>query len=133
MTARDALDVPCRSARGPCSGRSCFDLDAVHGSRRSRGEECDDKTYRARLDTDGHGDCVGYQGVDCFAASQRFGSSVSAPDSGSADLIVQFKPEGMICEVYGPAGRVAAGALRCWSQPARDAGNRRVTERKVFR
>jgi Mycobacterium membrane protein len=36
-----------------------------------------------------------------------FGSYVSAPDSGAADLIVQFKPEGMICEVYGPAGRVA--------------------------
>jgi hypothetical protein len=49
-----------------------------------------------------------------------FGSYVSAPDSGTADLIVQFKPEGMICEV-------------CWSQPARDAGDRRVTERKVFR
>jgi hypothetical protein len=60
---------------------------------------------------------------------EDFGSYVSAPDSGTADLIVQF----MICEVYGPAGRVAAGALRCWSQPARDAGDRRVTERKVFR
>jgi len=62
-----------------------------------------------------------------------FGSYVSVPDSGTADLIVQFKPEGMICEVYGPAGRVAAGALRCWSEPAKDAGDMRVTERKVFR
>ena len=74
--------------------------------------------------------------VGAFAVSRLrgiFGSYVSAPDSGTADLIVQFKPEGMICEVYGPAGRVAAGALRCWSQPARDADDRRVTERKVFR
>ena len=62
-----------------------------------------------------------------------FGSHWSVPDSDTADLIVQFKPKGAICEVYGPAGRVAAGALRCWSQLARDAGDRRVTERKVFR
>jgi hypothetical protein len=57
----------------------------------------------------------------------------SVPAFGSADLIVQFKPNGVICEVYGPAGRVAAGAFRCWSQLARDAGDRRVTERKMFR
>jgi hypothetical protein len=62
-----------------------------------------------------------------------FGSYVSVPDSGTADLIIQFEPTRMICEVYGPVGRVAAGALRCWSQPARDAGDMRVTERKVFR
>ena len=58
-----------------------------------------------------------------------FGSYVSVPDSGTADLIIQFEPKRVICEVYGPAGRVAAGALRCWSQPTRDAGDRRVTDR----
>jgi MmpS family membrane protein len=57
------------------------------------------------------------------------GSYVSVPDSGIAVLIIQFEPQRVICEVYGPAGRVAAGALRCWSQPARDAGDRRVTDR----
>ena len=51
-----------------------------------------------------------------------FGSYVSVPDSGTADLIIQFEPKHVICEVFGPAGRVAAGALRCWSQPASDAG-----------
>ena len=58
-----------------------------------------------------------------------FGSYVSVPDSGTADLIIQFEPQRVICEVYGPAGRVAAGALRCWSQPARNSGDRRVTDR----
>jgi Mycobacterium membrane protein len=58
-----------------------------------------------------------------------FGSYVSVPDSGTADLIIQFEPKRVICEVYGPAGRVAAGALRRWSQPARGAGDRRVSER----
>ena len=64
-----------------------------------------------------------------------FGSYVSFPDSGTADLIIQFEPTRVICEVYGPVGRVAAGALRCWSQLTRDAGNRRVSDqwRKVFR
>jgi Mycobacterium membrane protein len=58
-----------------------------------------------------------------------FGSCVSVPDSGTADLIIRFEPKRVICEVYGPAGRVAAGALRCWSGPARDVGDRRVTDR----
>ena len=58
-----------------------------------------------------------------------FGSYVSVSDSGAADLIICFEPKRVICEVYGPAGRVAAGALRCWSQPARDAGDRRVDDR----
>ena len=62
-----------------------------------------------------------------------FGSYVPVPDSGTADLIIQFEPTRVICEVYGPAGRVAAGALRCWSYLTRDAGDRPVTERKVFR
>jgi hypothetical protein len=62
-----------------------------------------------------------------------FGPHWSVPAFGPADLIVQFKPNGLICEVYGPAGRVTAGALRCWSQLARDASDRRATERKVFR
>jgi hypothetical protein len=38
-----------------------------------------------------------------------FGSYVSVPDSGTADLIIQFEPKRVICEVYGPAGRVAPG------------------------
>jgi hypothetical protein len=70
--------------------------------------------------------------VGAFAVSRLrgvFGSYVSVPDSGTADLIIQFEPKRVICEVYGPAGRVAAGALRCWSQPTRDAGDRRVTDR----
>ena len=58
-----------------------------------------------------------------------FGSYVSAPDSGTADLTIQFKPKRVICEVYGPVGKVAAGALWCGSEPARDAGDRRVTDR----
>jgi Mycobacterium membrane protein len=58
-----------------------------------------------------------------------FGSYVSVPESGTADLIIQFEPKRVICEVYGPAGRVAAGALRYWSQPTRDVGDRRVTDR----
>lgn len=57
------------------------------------------------------------------------GSYVSVPDSGTADLIIQFEPKRVICEVYGPAGRVAAGALWCWSRPARGVGDRRVTDR----
>ena len=36
-----------------------------------------------------------------------FGSYVPVPDSGTADLIIQFEPTRVICEVYGPAGRVA--------------------------
>lgn len=47
-----------------------------------------------------------------------FGSYMSFPDSGTADLIVQFEPKHVICEVYSSVGRVAAGALRCWSAPA---------------
>jgi len=39
-----------------------------------------------------------------------FGLYVSVPDSGTADLIIQFEPKRVICEVYGPVGRVAAGA-----------------------
>jgi hypothetical protein len=41
----------------------------------------------------------------------------------------QFKPKRVICEVYGPRPRLAAGALRCWSGPATDAGDRPVTDR----
>ena len=70
--------------------------------------------------------------VGAFAVSRVrgvFGSYVSVPDSSTADLIIQFEPKRVICEVYGPAGRVAAKALRCWSEPARDAGDRRVTDR----
>lgn len=55
--------------------------------------------------------------VGAFAVSRLhrvFGLYVSVPDSGTADLIIQFEPKRVICEVYGPAGRVAAGALRCW-------------------
>jgi hypothetical protein len=70
--------------------------------------------------------------VGAFTVSRLrgvLGSYVSVPDSGTADLIIQFEPKRVICEVYGPAGRVAAGALRCWSRPARDVGDRRVTDR----
>ena len=70
--------------------------------------------------------------VGAFTVSRLrgvFGSYVRFPESGTADLIIQFEPKHLICEVYGPAGRVAAGALRCWSQPTRDAGDRRVTDR----
>jgi hypothetical protein len=69
--------------------------------------------------------------VGAFTVSRLrgvFGSYVSVPDSGTADLIIQFKPEGLICQVYGPVGRVAAGALRCWSHLTRGAGDRPVTE-----
>jgi hypothetical protein len=76
--------------------------------------------------------------VGAFSVSRLrgvFGSYVWVPAFGTADLIVQFKPEGMICEVYGPAGRVAAGALRCWSSqrgmPA--TGVLLIGWRKVFR
>jgi hypothetical protein len=62
-----------------------------------------------------------------------FGPHWPVPAFGIADLIVQFKRDGVICEVYGPAGRVAAGVLRCWSQIARNASDRRATERKVVR
>ena len=58
-----------------------------------------------------------------------FGSYACVADSGNADLIIRFQPKRVICEVYRPAGRVAAGALRRWSDPARDAGDRRVTDR----
>ena len=58
-----------------------------------------------------------------------FGSYVSVPDSGTADLIIRFEPQRVICEGVGPAGRVAAGALRRRSEPSRDAGDRRVTDR----
>jgi hypothetical protein len=55
--------------------------------------------------------------VGAFTVSRLrgvFGSYVSVSDSGTADLIIQFKPEGLVCEIYGPVGRVAAGTLRCW-------------------
>jgi hypothetical protein len=55
-------------------------------------------------------------------------SCVFVRDRGSADLIIQFEPKPVICEIYGPAGRVAAGALRCWSKPAIDAGELLVTD-----
>ena len=58
-----------------------------------------------------------------------FGSYVSVPDFGNADLIIQFEPKRVVCEVYGPVGKVAAGALRRWSQPARGASDWRVTDR----
>jgi len=70
--------------------------------------------------------------VGAFAVARLrrvFGSYVSVPDSGTADLIIQFEPKRMICEVYGPTGRVAAGVLRCFSQPARYAGDRGATDR----
>jgi hypothetical protein len=70
--------------------------------------------------------------VGAFTVSRLrrvFGSYVSVPDSGTADLIIQFEPKHVICEVYGAAGRLAAGALRCGSHPARDAGDRRFTDR----
>jgi MmpS family membrane protein len=63
--------------------------------------------------------------VGAFSVSRLrrvFGSYWSVPACGTADLIVQFKPDGVICEVHGPAGRVAAGALRRWSQLESDAG-----------
>ena len=53
----------------------------------------------------------------------------SVPAFGAADLIVQFKPDGLICEVYGPVGRVAAGALRLLVTANKGAGDRRVTDR----
>jgi hypothetical protein len=59
--------------------------------------------------------------VGAFAASRLrggFGSYVSVPDSGTADLIIWFEPKRVICEVYGPAGRLTARALRRWSRPA---------------
>jgi hypothetical protein len=68
--------------------------------------------------------------VGAFTVSRLrgfFGSYVSVPDSGIADLTIQFEPKRVSCEVYGPTGRVAAGALRCWSRPARGVGDRRVT------
>jgi hypothetical protein len=68
-----------------------------------------------------------------FRFQGGFGSHLSVPDSGTPDLIVQFKAKGAICEVYGPAGRAAAGVLRCWSQLARDVSDRRASKRKVFR
>ena len=74
--------------------------------------------------------------VGAFTVSRLrgvFGSYVSVPDSGTAHLIMQFEPKRVVCEVYGPAGRVAAGALRCWSHLTRSAGDGPVTERKVFR
>ena len=70
--------------------------------------------------------------VGAFAVSRLrgvFGSYMSVRDSCTADLIIQFEPKRTICEVYGPPGGAAAGALRCWSQPARDAGDRHVTDR----
>ena len=53
-----------------------------------------------------------------------FGPHWSVPAFGTADLIVQFKPKGMICEVYGPVGRVVGAAF--WSHRASDAGDRRA-------
>jgi uroporphyrinogen-III synthase len=70
--------------------------------------------------------------VGSFTASRLrgvFGSSVSVPDCGTADLIIQFEPKHVICEIYGPVGRLAAKALRCWSEPVKDTGERRVTDR----
>jgi hypothetical protein len=59
-----------------------------------------------------------------------FGVGVTVPNRGTADLIIEFKPNRVVCEVYGPAGRAAAAAVRRWRQPARDTGDRRVTHRK---
>jgi hypothetical protein len=75
--------------------------------------------------------------VGAFTVSRlrgAFGSYVSVPDSGTADVIIQFGPKRVICEVYGPAGAMADGALRRWSQPARDAGGGEllIGWRKVF-
>jgi MmpS family membrane protein len=58
-----------------------------------------------------------------------FGSYVSVPDSGTADLIIQFEPKRLICEVYGQVGSLAARVLRSCSEPAKDAGDCRVTGR----
>jgi Mycobacterium membrane protein len=52
-----------------------------------------------------------------------FGSFVSVSHSGTADLIIEFRPRRVICEVYGPAGRVAAGALRCWVRASERCGD----------
>jgi hypothetical protein len=74
--------------------------------------------------------------VGAFAVSQLRGVSrsyMSVLDFGTADLIIRFEPKRVICEIYGAAGRAPARALRCWSQPTRDARDRRVTHRKVFR
>lgn len=30
---------------------------------------------------------------------------MSVSDSGTADLIIQFEPKHVICEIYGPGGR----------------------------
>jgi hypothetical protein len=57
-----------------------------------------------------------------------FGWWVCVSGSGSADLIVRFEPARVICEVYGPVGRVAGAALRCWAQPAGGVGDRCVTD-----
>jgi Mycobacterium membrane protein len=57
------------------------------------------------------------------------GSHVSVPDSGTADLVIQFELNHVICEIYGPVGRPAAGVFRCCSEPAKDAGDCLVTGR----
>jgi hypothetical protein len=51
-----------------------------------------------------------------------FGLGMSVPNRGTADLIIEFKPKRVVCEVYGPAGRAAAAlgtaSKRC-RRPAR--------------
>jgi hypothetical protein len=84
VTARDTLRVPCRPARGPCSGRNRFVFDAVHSIRWARGNECDDQSYRTRLGTDGRGSCWG---VTVSRLRAVFGLYVPVPDSGTADLV----------------------------------------------
>jgi hypothetical protein len=76
--------------------------------------------------------------VIAFAGSRLrgvFGLGMSVPNRGTADLIIQFEPKRVVCEVYGPAGRAAAAAVRRWRRPAGGPRDRRVTHRsrKVLR
>jgi hypothetical protein len=64
-----------------------------------------------------------------------FGSYVSVRDSGTADLIIQFEPKRVICEVYGPAAGwlpelCAAGHSQ---RETSGAGASPIGYRKVFR
>lgn len=57
------------------------------------------------------------------------GSHVSVLDSRTADLVIQFELKRVICEVYGPVGRLAAGVFRRCSEPAKDARDCLATAR----
>ena len=82
--ARDALRVPCRPARGPCSGRNRFVFDAVHSIRMARGKECNDRVI-GRAWVPMVGVAVGAYTVSRLRGV--FGSYVPVPDSGTADLV----------------------------------------------